>query len=139
MLKERAKDFLTTLWTCDVPDTAAELVTSDFTLHLSGSQDTQDFTWYLALVKHFRSGIHELDIFFHQFLREGPNVAGYYTFVGRHHSRVFGVDAQDNFGQQEAMSIFTFNNGRIQQQISVTDFMSLKRQMVSKERTLDSL
>lgn len=132
MLKDRARTYIETLWTAEDPGEAERLIAPDFSIQISGSRELHDFAWYLALIQHFRKGIRELSLSFHQIMREGPKVATHYTFTGQHHERVFGIDARDNTGHQEVMSFFLFNGGRITRQTSVTDFMSLKRQMLAE-------
>lgn len=100
-----------------------------FTYALSSEREDLDIDGYLQLVAGFRAAFDPIDLILHQALVENTRVMIHFSLTGQHVGPIFGVAATDRPLWAPAMTFMYFEGERLMRQVSLTDFLYLRRQL----------
>ena len=81
------------------------------------------------LVAGFRAAFDPIDLILHQALVENTRVMIHFSLTGQHVGPIFGVAATDRPLWAPAMTFMYFEGERLMRQVSLTDFLYLRRQL----------
>ena len=122
-------EMLDALWSRGDETPVRSAVAADFTYSLSSNGDQLDLQGYLDLAAGFRVAFDPIDLIFHRVLAEGSRVMAHFSMTGAHVAPIFGIEATGRQLWIAVMTIMYFDEGVLRRQSSLTDFLSLQRQL----------
>ena len=120
---------LEALWSRGDEGPVRASVSPAFTYSLSSEGQGLDVDGYLELVAGFRTAFDPTDLILHRALVENTRVMIHYSLTGQHTGRVFGVAATGRPLWAPAMTFMYFDGEMLERQVSLTDFLHVRRQL----------
>jgi predicted ester cyclase len=128
-LRRQARDLLESVWTRGREATLRAAVTDDFRHRLATAGEALDVDGYLSMVRGYRAAFSPIDLIFHRVLVDGDRAAIHFSMTGTHTGPIFGLAPTGRPCWIEVMCTQRWRDGALARQVSVTDFLALRRQL----------